>query len=190
MINERKLIKLHLACGTNVVGKGWTNIDNNSDHNIEKKLDLNWDLRKSLPYKDDYADMIFHEHFIEHLQKTEGEEFLRECYRLLKPGGAMRIGWPDTARMIEAYTTKDKKYFDYVSLHVDGGMNFRSWDELLVDFFYSWQHRYGYTREHLKLLLTLIGFKDAKFKKFMQSDYGFDIDVRNDPATTYIEVVK
>ncbi|MDB5164324.1 MAG: hypothetical protein JWS12_942 [Candidatus Saccharibacteria bacterium] len=185
-------IKLHLACGTNVVkGKGWTNVDNNSDHNIKKgQLDLDWDLRKPLPYKDDSVDKIFHEHFIEHLPKAQGEAFLHDCYRVLEPGGSMRIGWPDTAKMIRAYVTHNKKYFNYVSKHVDGGMLFGTWDELLVDFLYSWQHRYGYTRKHLKQLLLHIGFKDAKYKKYRQSDYGFDIDARNDPATTYIEVIK
>ncbi len=69
-------------------------------------------------------------------------------------------------------------------------MEFGTWDELLVGFFYSWQHRYGYTSNHLKQLLVHLGFKDVKIKSYMKSDYGFDIDVRNDPATTYIEAVK
>ena len=56
-----KPVKLNLGCGTDYK-KGWINIDNNSDDNIEK-LDLNWDLRKPLPFKDNSVDFVEHEHF-------------------------------------------------------------------------------------------------------------------------------
>lgn len=183
-------IKLHLGCGTNLP-KGWTNIDNNYDKNINlKKLDLNWDLTKELPYKNDSVDKIFHEHFIEHLEKPAGEKFLRECYRLLKPGGVMRLGWPDMALLIRAYATRDKKYFSYIEKNVFWGMKYQLWDELVSDYFYSWDHRYAYSKKHMQTLLEDIGFKNIKTKKFQQSDYGFDIDVRNDCATTYLEAQK
>lgn len=188
MNKSSKAVKLHLACGTNIIlGKGWTNIDLDTRNNKNVKKH---DLSKPLPYKDNSVDMIFHEHFIEHLSKYDGQAFLRECYRVLKPSGVMRVGWPDTARLIRAYALHDKKYFDYVSKNVDGEIDSKSWDELVVDFFYSWEHRYGYTRKHLKSVLQDIGFSKTRHKKRMQSDYGFDIDLRNDPATSYIEVMK
>lgn len=192
MKNTRKedVVKLHLGCGTNLAA-GWINVDNNYDNNIDlKKLDLNWDLTKPLPYKDNSVDLIFHEHFIEHLKKPAGEQFLRECYRLLKPGGVMRMGWPDLARFVRAYATRDKKYFDYISKNVFYGMKYKTWDELIGDYFYSWDHQYGYTRKHMKMLLKDIGFKDVRYSKYGQSTHNFDIDVRNDPATTYIEAIK
>jgi SAM-dependent methyltransferase len=189
-MKKTKPIKLNLGCGTNLV-EGWTNVDNNPEYKIkEPGLYLKWDLRKPLPYEDGSVDKIFHEHFIEHLTKSQGDAFLRDSYRALKPGGTMRIGWPDTTRMIRAYTLRNKKYFDFIAENVNLGSVPDSWDELLVDFFYSWDHKYGYTRNHLKKLLLEIGFKKAKVKKYMQSDYGFDIDFRNDPATTFIEAIK
>jgi len=173
------------------LAKNWTNVDNNFDKNINlKKLDLNWDLTKPLPYKDGTVDLVFHEHFIEHLKKEDGYAFLKECYRLLKPGGVMRVGWPDIARLIRAYALRDKKYYDYIGPRVHGGMKLDMWDELIPDFFYSWDHQYGYTRKHMKALLLEIGFSKVTQKKFQQSDYDFDIDVRNDPATTYLEAIK
>lgn len=187
---KAKPIKLNLGCGTNLV-KGWTNVDNNPEYKFKKSDQyLKWDLRKPLPYKEGTVDKIYHEHFIEHLTKPQGEAFLRDSYRALKPGGAMRIGWPDTTLLIRAYALRDKQYFDYISKNVSYGMKLGTWDELVVDFFYSWDHKYGYTRYHLKKLLQKLGFKNVKIKKYMQSDHGFDIDFRNDPATTYIEAVK
>jgi predicted SAM-dependent methyltransferase len=187
-----KPVKLHLGCGTNVVkGKGWLNVDNDPAYKIkDKNVYLKWDLRKPLPYKPNTVDQIFHEHFIEHLPKSKGEAFLKDCYKVLKPGGTMRIGWPDTTNLMRAYVTRNKEYFNYIATNVNLGSVPTTWDELVVDFFYSWDHKYGYTRKHLKKVLLDIGFKKAKFKKYKQSDYGYDIDFRNDPATTFIEVVK
>jgi len=183
-------VKLHLGCGTNIV-KDWVNVDNNFDNNIDlKKLDLNWDLAEPLPYKKNSVDMVFHEHFIEHLPKQEGYEFLTECYRVLKPGGAIRIGWPDLTKMLRAYLVRDKKFFNYIAPRINNGMRFHTWDEMLSDFIFSWEHQYAYTRKYLKRVLEDVGFKNVKYKSYMQSDYGFDIDVRNDPATTYIEAQK
>lgn len=185
--NATKL-KLHLACGTNVIlDDGWTNIDLDTRNN---KNVTKHDLSKPLPFKDNSVDMIFHEHFIEHLPKYEGHAFLRECYRVLRPGGSMRVGWPDMGLLIRAYTLRDKNYFNYVSTNVDGEIDSKTWDELIADFFYSWEHRYGYTRKQLKIVLAGMGFQEIKNKKRMQSDHGFHIDLRNDPATSYIEAVK
>ena len=69
-------VKLHIGCGT-VYLDGWINIDNNSDNNI-KKLDINFDLRNPLPFKDDTVDFIFNEHFLEHLTIQEGQRTLKD----------------------------------------------------------------------------------------------------------------
>lgn len=183
--------KLHLGSGTNLV-TGWINVDNNFDNNIDlKKLDLNWDLTKTLPYENNSIDLIFHEHFIEHLEKIDGHHFLQDCYRILKPGGVMRLGWPDMQRILDAYAIKDKKLHDYVKPHIVFSVwDSQNWDEFLSDCLFNWDHRYNYTRDHMKKLLLEIGFKEVKEKKYMESDFGFDIDVRNDPVTTFFEAVK
>ena len=40
-------------------------------------------------------DYIFHEHLIEHLDYQQGQFMLKECFRILKPGGRMRIATPN-----------------------------------------------------------------------------------------------
>lgn len=187
---KKKEIKLHLGCGPKIQ-EGWVNIDNNYDNNIDlKKLDINMDLTEPLPFSDNYADKVFHEHFIEHLVKPEGEKFLKECYRVLKKGGVMRIGWPDIQKLMVAYVKRDRKYYDYIAPNAFWTKKDDSWDELIPDFFYSWDHRYGYTRKHMERVLKSIGFREIRKKNFNSSDYGFDIDSRDDPATTYLEAVK
>ncbi|GAI97240.1 unnamed protein product, partial [marine sediment metagenome] len=59
----------------------------------------NWavkhDLRNPLPLPDGSVTRIHSEDFIEHISVSEIKVLLVECFRLLKPGGMMRIGVPD-----------------------------------------------------------------------------------------------
>lgn len=177
-------IKLHLACGPNIV-KGWQNIDILDSPEVQKH-----DLKRPLPYESNTVNSIFHEHFIEHLTKEEAEKFLKECYRVLKPGSAMRIGWPDLAKLIRAYILKTKKYRDYVVPHLESHRWGNDWDEILSDCIFGWEHRYAYTDKHLTKTLESVGFQHVSKKKYKQSNYSIALDFRNDPATTYLEMIK
>ena len=46
------------------------------------------------PFKDNSVDAIFSSHFVEHLDGIERMKFFDECYRILKPGGVMRLMHP------------------------------------------------------------------------------------------------
>lgn len=178
-----RLKKIHLGSGTNVVD-GWDNLD------IEKRSGAIYhDLTKKLPYKDEMVDMVFSEHVIEHFSKHDGSNLLNECYRVLKIGGVLRIAWPDFAKQIDAYNSDNIEYWNFISQHVPTQVTGTK-DELFSDTLFSWEHRYAYTCKHMIILLESIGFKKIKQKKFSKSDYGFDIDVRDDVATIYLEAKK
>lgn len=179
-----KTVQLHLACGPNVID-GWDNLDILEDPGI-----IVHDLRQPLPYKDKSVSKIFHEHFIEHLPKAEGYIFLQECYRVLKPGAAMKVGWPDLAKLIKAYNTRDKGYQDYVLPFLEDRHLGSDWDEIFSDCLFSWEHLYAYTSNHLKKLLAEVGFREIVEVAFRESKYDIRIEVRDDPATTYIEAVR
>ena len=71
-----KAIKINIACGPNPK-PGWLNLD------IEG-ADLTLDMRESIPLPDKCAQMIYSEHFFEHLDYPgDAMRFLRECRRLL-----------------------------------------------------------------------------------------------------------
>lgn len=75
-----------LNVGSNdVIFDGWINYDL-----YEHKGAIMHDARTPFPHPDNSVDFIFSEHFIEHLNETEVLVFLKECYRLLKPGGVIR----------------------------------------------------------------------------------------------------
>jgi len=53
------------------------------------------DLKDPIPLPDSSVTRILSEDFLEHIKVEEIEALLVECFRLLKPGGMMRIGVPD-----------------------------------------------------------------------------------------------
>jgi predicted SAM-dependent methyltransferase len=91
-------IKLHIGSGDNYK-EGWVNIDL---HPVTRK-DLLHNLANGIPFPDNSVDFIYHEHFIEHLSYKDGLAFMNEAYRVLKPGGVMRISCPDLDFIVETY---------------------------------------------------------------------------------------
>jgi SAM-dependent methyltransferase len=62
-----------------------------------------WDLRKGVPFPDASFDVVYHSHVLEHLQRRDAQTFLRECGRVLKPRGVLRIVVPDLETLARAY---------------------------------------------------------------------------------------
>lgn len=83
------MLMLHIGCG-DVYFDGWVNIDISSS-----KADLNYDLRKPLPYNENTVDFIYNEHFIEHLTVQDGLKVLSDFNRILKKGRVLRIATPN-----------------------------------------------------------------------------------------------
>lgn len=146
-------MKLHLACGSQYKD-GWTNVDGNRG----VKADIYHDLSKGVPMPDNFVDYIYHEHFLEHLDAEQGKRFLRECYRVLKPGGVMRIATPDLEDIIAAYQKKNWRKRKWVDLHGYGWIKNRC--EYVNICMRDWEHKFVYDEECLREYLTEIGFKD------------------------------
>lgn len=49
----------------------------------------------TLPFEDSSINYIFSEHFFEHLFLDEALSLLKECYRILRPFGVVRVCVPD-----------------------------------------------------------------------------------------------
>jgi len=56
---------------------------------------INHQLDRPLPFADASFDGIYAFHVVEHLSPRVSESFLRDLYRLLKPGGVCRASTPD-----------------------------------------------------------------------------------------------
>jgi predicted SAM-dependent methyltransferase len=115
-------LKLNLGCGQMVVD-GWVNVDYAVGARLARIpflrafnrkfrwFDRDWDHRifihnlvKPFPWANGSAACVYSSHTLEHFSREEGLAFLRECHRVLRPSGLIRIVVPDLAFWISEYT--------------------------------------------------------------------------------------
>src|SRR2546430_27553 len=134
-------IKLHLGCGTNIL-PGWANIDMDGPSAV-----LKWDLTQPLPVQAGTVRFIFYEHFIEHITQPEAAALLGECYRVLVPGGVLRISTPSLRKLIDEYLLNRITEWINVNWHPATPC------QLMNEGMRSWGHQFLYDAAELKTLL-------------------------------------
>lgn len=91
---------LNVGCGSQYIKlPNWTNIDFISND----KYVIAHNLLKGIPFKDHSFDYLYHSHVLEHFSKDDGVLFMRECFRVLKPNGIIRIAIPDLETIARNY---------------------------------------------------------------------------------------
>jgi predicted SAM-dependent methyltransferase len=58
---------------------------------------------RGIPFDDNTFDVVYHSHFLEHLDREAAASFLLECHRVLKPGGTLRVVVPDLELLVKWY---------------------------------------------------------------------------------------
>ena len=89
---------LNLGCGNRFIS-GWTNVDFVS----QSSEVLQHDLTKGIPFDSNSFDIVYHSHVLEHFSKHKGSTFISECYRVLVPGGHIRVAVPDLEMLARLY---------------------------------------------------------------------------------------
>lgn len=154
-------IWLNIGCGEKHL-KGFVNMD------IIPPYDRKLDARKGLPFADGSVDGIYSEHFLEHLTQGEGLRFLRDCRRVLKPNGRIRIAMPDLDEIVNRYQQEDWRG--------DGDMfrlGFEWVDnrcEMLNIALREWGHKHVYNEEELRRIAGLAGLYPLGRFKHGESD--------------------
>jgi hypothetical protein len=156
LLNVREL-SVHLGCGSRIFA-GWVNVDAFPG----KGVDLVWDLRVRLPFRDNTAKMIYSEHVLEHLYKPDAVKLLSECIRILQPGGMLRVGVPDAAAYIQAYAKRESAFFKELE-HLGGAVEPLSSpiDVINQMFRMGGHHLFAWDLQSLSALLTKIGFHNV-----------------------------
>ena len=78
---------------------GWVNVD----IDFASRPDVCADLAAALPFRDRCARFMHTEDFIDQLDLQQARHFLRECHRILKPGGVIRVLTPDVEQLARLY---------------------------------------------------------------------------------------
>lgn len=93
-------MKLHLGCGKRYIS-GFVHIDAVDYPHVDHVATI--DNLSFIP--DNSIDLIYNCHVLEHFKRrnSELERVLREWFRVLKPGGILRISVPDFEMLCEVY---------------------------------------------------------------------------------------
>ncbi|MCH2023539.1 MAG: methyltransferase domain-containing protein [Saprospiraceae bacterium] len=89
---------LNLGCGRHY-HNDWTNVDFISTG--EKVIAHN--LLNGIPFAKNSFDVVYHSHVLEHFEEKDGENFIKECYNVLKPKGIIRVAVPDLEQIAQNY---------------------------------------------------------------------------------------
>jgi predicted SAM-dependent methyltransferase len=192
---EKKDLLLNVGAGG--FGKeGWINLDAFPG----TKIDCQWDARKRLPFASGSIKGIFSEHFFEHIDYTEeAPRFLRECYRVLRKGGVLRIIVPDAEKYLMAYAHGGWREF----------RSLRPLDDQMRDQQYGWtyntrmelinyvfrqgqEHKFAYDFETIEFLLKRNGFQDVRKQEYGKSvmrEICIDAEIRR-TESLYVESIK
>lgn len=121
---------VNLGCGTRI-NKEWSNLDFSpyarlvhhkaiakvmkcvhllSEERYNTLLDVDpeiifWDLCKGIPFESNVFDVVYSSHFLEHIDRDLAPFILRECYRVLKTNGTIRLVLPDLAAIVDRYAS-------------------------------------------------------------------------------------
>lgn len=95
---ETEKLLLNLGCGSNF-HPHWRNLDLVPQAQEVEQANL----AQGIPCESNAADVVYHSHVLEHLTRSDAKAFVAECFRVLKPGGILRIAVPDLEQIAGYY---------------------------------------------------------------------------------------
>lgn len=130
------------------------------------------DAARPFPLPDESFDHVYSEHMIEHVPYPAGESMLRECFRVLKPGGRLRISTPDLNFLVELQrpqSATQRRYIWWAANGLPPGVPATP-ATVLNNFVRAWGHEFIYDRETLAELLERTGFVEIEPCEVGRSD--------------------
>ena len=165
--------KLQLGCGMNVL-PGWLN----SDRVAKADGVIIVEANRRFPFGDSTFDYVFSEHMIEHLEYGDGLVALRECFRVLRPGGKVRIATPDIRFLFNLYGSAksdlESRYVAWVAARFLREISVGANGDVFVinNFLRSFGHRFIYDPATLAGALRASGFSGITVQNVGESDDG------------------
>lgn len=154
---ENPVGRLHLGAG-NSTSAGWLGTDL-----IPLSPDIiRMDVTAPFPIEDQSFDYIYSEHLIEHLTWQENLFVLKECYRILKQGGKIRIATPDLDVLLRLYhndvSAAGNDYIRWITdTFIENGRIYRP-AFVINNAFRNWGHQFLFDKELLEMALNQAGF--------------------------------
>jgi predicted SAM-dependent methyltransferase len=163
------IVKIQVGTGPYTL-PGWLNTD------LEPYMPgvIFLDATEPLPFMSRSVDIIYSEHMIEHIDYPSGAKFLRECFRVMKPGGQLRIATPNLRSVLRLYT-------DPSDPDVPAYLNSTWYNDLpaaesrrcavLNCFVRAWGHQFIYDAETLRISIESAGFANVRQCEVGESEH-------------------
>jgi SAM-dependent methyltransferase len=120
---------------------------------------LRWlDVSRPFRFADGTFQAIYCAHLLEHLYPAAAARCVRECHRVLMPGGVLRIAVPDLDALVASYDPLEPDRFLYGLLQARGARGERP----------SARHRWHYNERSLRALLESCGFAEPVRRAFRE----------------------
>lgn len=179
---ENQSPRLQVGCGRRKM-EGWCNVDLNPAWNPDVLVDVT----KGLPFEDESFDLIYSEDFIEHIDLEQGRAFLRECHRVLRPGGWLRLLTPDLAVVCHHYFERNPM----TMLWYRDEFGSRTAAEMVNEAMRMGGHTFLYDEETLSLILreASFGVRPTGFDESSQPELA-GIDLRDSGFSIYLDCWK
>ncbi len=159
---DNQVRRLQLGTSNSLI-KGWLNTDVLPTNREVVYLDAT----RRFPFKDDTFDYVFSEHMIEHIEYQSALVMLRECFRVLKPGGKIRMSTPDLKVLVGLFsdekTAAQNFYVDWMTRRFLPDATYCKEVFLINNAFRAWGHEFLYDREAIEITMKKVGFKDVRY---------------------------
>ena len=146
-------MKLHIGCGPQIL-QGWINIDNQPYPGVDRVLDV----MDGLPFEG--VRLIFAEHFIEHLPFDAAAALMRECRRVLRDDGVLRLSTPNLDWVWASHYKRVMTQEEAVLACFAINRAFRGWG-----------HQFLYNETTLRSLLLDAGFANVERCAYGESSH-------------------
>ncbi len=175
---------VNIGCGTDAA-EGWYNIDNSPTIWLSR-LPLGqrlfrtpaWprsvhrhNVLQGLPFADASVDCIYSSHTFEHFTYPQSFALTRNCFRVLRPGGILRIVVPDLQKITRDYLADSSEMASH--RFVERLLLRHTWQDLLHS---GAHHCQMFDSRSLVAMLRDAGFVDARVSRFGESAIA---DIRN-----------
>jgi predicted SAM-dependent methyltransferase len=154
------------------------------------KPDVIADLRQDLPFKFQSIDYIHSEDFVDQLELEKAYRFFKECHRILKESGAMRVLTPDLHQFAKRYVQGDRGLLKLWDEQIGVPLTTRSLCEVFNQGMRLGGHTFLYDGETLAYVLKECGFepKRVSFQYSGESELsGLDIRSPKTGVSLYYE---
>ncbi len=136
------------------------------------------DVRRRFPFGDGSVEAIHISHMLSNLPRRDAAHCLRECYRVLQPGGVLRISTLDLDATVAAYDPANPDVFLDLIFDLDTSSRAKN------------RHWWHYNERSLCTIVHAAGFRTIERCRFQEGRCPDVERIDSRPGSLFLEAVK